>query len=53
MTLDLYGHLFPDQLDEVGDRLDSAARRAGVYPMCTEPKLRVSASSQKGNGPPV
>ena len=34
MTLDLYGHLFPDQLDEVADRLDAAAR-AVVYPMCT------------------
>jgi integrase len=53
MTLDLYGHLFPDQLDEVGDRLDSAARRAGVYPMCTEPELGISASPQKGNRPPV
>lgn len=26
MTLDLYGHLNGDQLDEVGDRLDQAAR---------------------------
>lgn len=34
MTLDLYGHLFADQLDEVADRLDAAAR-AVVYPMCT------------------
>ncbi len=34
MTLDLYGHLFPDQLDEVADRLDPAAR-AVVYPLCT------------------
>ncbi len=34
MTLDLYGHLFPDQLDEVADRLDAAAR-AVVYPLCT------------------
>jgi hypothetical protein len=31
MTLDLYGHLFPDQLDQVADRLDAAAR-AVVYP---------------------
>ena len=23
MTLDLYGHLFPDQLDDVADRLDA------------------------------
>ncbi len=26
MTLDLYGHLFADQLDEVADRMDVAAR---------------------------
>lgn len=26
MTLDLYGHLFPDQLDEVAERMDAAAR---------------------------
>jgi integrase len=25
MTLDLYGHLFPDRLDEVADRMDRAA----------------------------
>jgi hypothetical protein len=28
MTLDLYGHLFPDQLDEVADRLDVIGRAA-------------------------
>lgn len=30
MTLDLYGHMFPDQLDEVADGLDAAARESGV-----------------------
>jgi len=25
MTLDLYGHLFPDRLDVLADRMDSAA----------------------------
>jgi integrase len=43
MTLDLYGHLFTDQLDEVADRLDAAARslslprsgRASVTPIGT------------------
>lgn len=37
MTLDLYGHLFGDRLDEVGEALDAAARQAlsDVYPMCT------------------
>jgi len=34
MTLDLYGHLFPDQLDEVANRMDAAAR-SHVYPLCT------------------
>jgi len=33
MTLDLYGHLFPDRLDEVADALDLAAR-AVVAPCC-------------------
>lgn len=39
MTLDLYGHLFPDRLDEVADALDTAARAAGVSPMCPEPAV--------------
>ncbi len=30
MTLDLYGYLFPDQLDEVADRLDAAGSRCCV-----------------------
>ena len=33
MTLDLYGHLFPDRLDEVADALDAAARAARVAPL--------------------
>jgi integrase len=32
MTLDLYGHLFPDRLDEVADALDAAARGFLVAP---------------------
>jgi integrase len=44
MTLDLYGHLFPDQLDEVADRMDAAARslallttaRASVTPIAAQ-----------------
>ena len=42
MTLDLYGHLYGDQLDELGDRLDAAvqaSRKAGVAPVFPEPKL--------------
>jgi integrase len=37
LTLDRYGHLFPDELDRVAQRLDEAARQAGVYKTCTEP----------------
>ena len=41
MTLDLYGHLFADQLDEVADAMDSAraaadflrTRASNVYPI--------------------
>ena len=37
MTLDLYGHLFPDQLDDVADRLDVIGRAAADF-------LRTNAS---------
>lgn len=41
MTLDLYGHVFDDRLDEVFDTLDRAAREARVpdvyRPGCTAP----------------
>lgn len=37
MTLDLYGHLYPDRLDEVADRLDAAAQKAAdVYGLCVD-----------------
>lgn len=35
LTLDRYGHLFPDELDGVALRLDEAVRQAGVYRMGT------------------
>jgi len=35
LTLDRYGHLFPDELDAVALRLDEAVRQAGVYRTCT------------------
>ncbi|WP_218120090.1 tyrosine-type recombinase/integrase [Actinopolyspora mzabensis] len=28
LTLDIYGHLFPDRLDEIADRMDAARSRA-------------------------
>ena len=41
MTLDLYGHLFPDRLDVVADALDVArtSALAGVYPLCTDAEV--------------
>ena len=39
LTLDRYGHLFPDELDGVARRLDEAVRRAGVYRTGTDPSL--------------
>lgn len=35
MTLDLHGHLFPDQLDEVADRMDAATRSLSLPPDAT------------------
>lgn len=52
MTLDLYGHLFPDQLDEVADRLDAAAREARVYPLCTDADVVPLAAGAENNGFP-
>jgi hypothetical protein len=37
MTLDLYGHLFADQLDEVADAMESA--RAAADFLRTEPAV--------------
>jgi hypothetical protein len=34
MTLDQYGHLFGDRLDQVAAAMD-AARAAAVHPTCT------------------
>ena len=39
MTLDQYGHLVDDRLNDVADRLDAAARAADVYPMCTRTEI--------------
>lgn len=52
MTLDLYGHLFADQLDEVAERLDAAARAADVYPLCTCADVVPLAAGADMVGPP-
>lgn len=52
-TLDLYGHLFPDQLDEVAERMDAAARarslpnrgQAAVTPISPQFRARRDARS--------
>ncbi len=36
LTLDRYGHLFPDELDALASRLDDAMREIGVVPMWSE-----------------
>jgi len=36
LTLDRYGHLFPDELDAVADRLHDAATRTAADPLRTE-----------------
>jgi integrase len=43
LTLDRYGHLFPDELDDVARRMDAAARQAGVYRTCTDAVPALSA----------
>ena len=48
MTLDLYGHLFPDQLDEVADALDAAHVAAAVPQMCPTSNV-VDLGAVRGN----
>ena len=38
-TVDLYGDLFSDQLDEVAERLDAAARAVSDVPLRLEGKV--------------
>lgn len=49
MTLDLYGHLFGDQLDEVADRLDVAAREAAVAPPLPDALVIPLATARAGS----
>lgn len=49
MTLDLYGHLFADRLDEVAERLNADRTAALVYPVCTRAELQpLSNGSNRG-----
>jgi Phage integrase family len=52
MTLDLYGHLFPDQLDQVAEHLDADAR-AAVYPLCTRAEVVPAANEPENAESPL
>ena len=52
MTLDRYGHLFGDRLDQVAAAMD-AARAADVYPMCTRPEIEADDEPAKNEKSPV
>jgi integrase len=39
ITLDRYGHLFPEELDHLVDRLDRLYGQTAVYPACTDGSL--------------
>ena len=52
MTLDLYGHLFADQLDEVADALDAAASAARVAPLLPHPRIVILTRSAGTLQPP-
>jgi hypothetical protein len=48
ITLDRYGHLFPEELDHLADRLDRLHAQAGVHPACTDSTV---AALGQGKGP--
>jgi hypothetical protein len=48
ITLDRYGHLFPEELDHLADRLDRVHAQAAVYPACTDASV---VSLGQGEGP--
>jgi integrase len=48
ITLDRYGHLFPEELDHLADRLDRLHAQAAVYPACTDAPV---AALRQGKGP--
>jgi integrase len=49
ITLDRYGHLFPEELDHLADRLDRVHAQAAVYPACTDAPV-VALGQGKGPG---
>jgi hypothetical protein len=53
VTMDRYGHLFPDALEHLADRLDAARTQARTDPARIEPRERLIELSQRRvrNGP--
>jgi integrase len=49
ITLDRYGHHFPEELDHLADRLERLHAQAGVYPGCTDGSVATLGQS-KGPG---
>jgi integrase len=49
ITLDRYGHLFPEELDHLADRLERLHAQAAVYPACADAPVAVLGQS-KGPG---
>jgi integrase len=51
VTMDRYGHLFPDALEQLADRLDAARAAAGTDPARTEQQHEVvELSARQGRG---
>jgi hypothetical protein len=48
MTLDQYGHLFGDQLDEVADRMDAARSAVVAHSWPTAPVIELDTVRQRG-----
>jgi integrase len=53
MTLDLYGHLFPDQLDEVADALDAAHESAVAHPLPNGQVIKLAAGAETSTAPGI
>jgi hypothetical protein len=51
MTLDLYGHLFPDQLDQLADALDAAHDAAVASPSPNGKVINLAASTGTAYNP--
>jgi integrase len=49
VTMDRYGHLFPDAMDHLADRLDAARTQLWTDPQRMEPRDQVIELPQQGH----